>query len=60
MGTAFMATKEAPIHDDIKAALVNASEQDTTHVMRSVKNTERVFKNTTSTLVSSQAICHCV
>ena len=45
MGTAFMATEEAPIHDNIKAALVNATEQDTTHVMRSVKNTERVFKN---------------
>ena len=45
MGTRFMATTEAPIHDNIKQALVDADERDTTHVMRSVKNTERVFKN---------------
>ena len=45
LGTRFMATVEAPIHDNIKQALVDADERDTTHVMRSVKNTERVFKN---------------
>ena len=43
MGTRFMATTEAPIHDNIKQALVDADERDTTHVMRSVKNTERVL-----------------
>merc|ERR1712217_527212 len=45
MGTRFMATKEAPIHQGIKEALVKAKVTDTTHVMRTVGNTERVFKN---------------
>ena len=45
MGTRFMATKEAPIHDGIKAALVKADERSTTLVMKSVGNTERVYKN---------------
>lgn len=45
MGTRFMATKEAPIHQNIKEALVKAKVTDTTHIFRSVKNTERVFKN---------------
>lgn len=45
MGTAFMATSEAPIHDNIKKAICDADERDTTHIFRTVKNTERVFKN---------------
>ena len=45
MGTRFMATKEAPVHDGIKAALVKADERSTTLVMKSVGNTERVYKN---------------
>lgn len=45
MGTAFMATKEAPIHDNIKKTLCEADERSTTHIFRSVGNTERVFKN---------------
>lgn len=45
MGTRFMATKEAPIHDGIKATLVKGDENSTMLIMRSVKNTERVFKN---------------
>ena len=45
MGTRFMATKEAPIHDNVKQALVNASELDTRLVMRSLRNTERVLVN---------------
>jgi nitronate monooxygenase len=45
MGTRFMATKEAPIHDGIKTALVNGDERSTTHVFRSLKNTERVYRN---------------
>merc|ERR1719330_875272 len=48
MGTRFMATLEAPIHDNIKQALVDANENSTTLVMRSMKNTERVFKNKTA------------
>ncbi|WP_395708009.1 NAD(P)H-dependent flavin oxidoreductase [Reyranella sp.] len=45
MGTRFMATKEAPIHDNVKKALVAASELDTRLVMRPLRNTERVLKN---------------
>jgi NADH:quinone reductase (non-electrogenic) len=45
MGTRFMATKEAPIHDNVKRALVAASELDTRLVMRSLRNTERVLNN---------------
>lgn len=51
MGTRFMATKEAPIHDKIKQALVDAGEMDTTHVFRTVGNTERVYKNAKAELV---------
>lgn len=45
MGTRFMATKEAPLHDNIKDWLVEATEVDTMYVMRSLRNTERVLKN---------------
>ncbi|HPO20351.1 MAG TPA: nitronate monooxygenase, partial [Rubrivivax sp.] len=45
MGTRFMATKEAPIHDNVKQALVAASELDTRLVMRALRNTERVLRN---------------
>lgn len=45
LGTRFIATKEAPVHDNIKNALVAAGSGDTTLVMRSVRNTERVYKN---------------
>ena len=45
MGTRFMATKEAPIHDRVKQALVAASEVDTRLIMRPIRNTERVLKN---------------
>merc|ERR1712187_273798 len=48
MGTRFMATKEGPIHQNIKEALVKAKVTDTTHVFRTLKNTERVFKNETA------------
>jgi len=45
MGTRFIATKEAPVHENVKAAIVNASELDTRLIMRRLKNTERVFLN---------------
>jgi NAD(P)H-dependent flavin oxidoreductase YrpB (nitropropane dioxygenase family) len=45
MGTRFMATKEAPIHDNVKQALLAATELDTRLVMRPLRNTERVLKN---------------
>ncbi len=45
MGTRFMATVEAPIHERVKAAIVAASELDTRLVMRPLRNTERVLTN---------------
>ncbi len=45
MGTRFIATKEAPVHDNVKAAIVAASELDTRLVMRPLRNTERVMNN---------------
>ncbi|MEY2759313.1 MAG: nitronate monooxygenase [Pseudomonadota bacterium] len=45
MGTRFMATKDAPIHQNVKEALVKASELDTRLVMRPLRNTERVLNN---------------
>ncbi len=45
MGTRFIATKEAPVHDNVKKAIVAASELDTRLVMRKLRNTERVLKN---------------
>src|SRR6202040_4135253 len=45
MGTRFIATKEAPVHANVKQALVEASELDTVLVMRALRNTERVLKN---------------
>ena len=45
MGTRFIATKEAPVHENVKQAIVAASELDTRLVMRSLRNTERVLTN---------------
>ena len=51
MGTRFMATVEAPIHAAVKRALVDGDENSTELVMRSLQNTERVYKNQTSAQV---------
>ena len=45
MGTRFIATQEAPVHDNVKQAIVAASELDTRLVMRPLRNTERVMNN---------------
>jgi len=45
LGTRILATKEAPIHDNLKQALLKASEQDTMLVMRSLNATHRVWIN---------------
>ena len=45
MGTRFIATKEAPVHQNVKDALVAASELDTRLIMRPLRNTERVLVN---------------
>lgn len=45
MGTRFIATQEAPVHQNVKDAIIAATELDTALVMRSLRNTERVLKN---------------
>ncbi len=45
MGTRFIATQEAPVHEKVKQAIVTASELDTRLVMRPLRNTERVMTN---------------
>jgi len=45
MGTRFIATREAPVHENVKAAIVAANELDTRLVMRPLRNTERVLVN---------------
>ena len=45
MGTRFIATQDAPVHQNVKEAIVNASELDTRLIMRSLTNTERVLNN---------------
>ena len=45
MGTRFIATQEAPVHDNVKQALVEADELQTRLIMRPLRNTERVLNN---------------
>ncbi len=45
MGTRMMATQECPIHDSLKQAFIQAAETDTSLVMRSIRNTHRVWSN---------------
>jgi len=45
MGTRFIATQEAPVHERVKQAIVTATELDTRLVMRPLRNTERVLTN---------------
>lgn len=48
MGTRFVATQETPIHEAIKQAILDHNETDTTLIMRSLRNTERVLRNETA------------
>ena len=45
MGTRFVATKEAPVHENVKQAMVDADERQTALIFRSLNNTARVFRN---------------
>lgn len=48
MGTRFLATKEAPVHQNIKNALVDADERQTSLIFRTLHNTARIYKNKVS------------
>jgi nitronate monooxygenase len=45
MGTRFMATQEAPIHENVKRKLVESGERDTALIFRTLRNTARIFRN---------------
>lgn len=45
MGTRFVATVEAPVHDNVKQKMVDSTELDTALIFRSLKNTARIFRN---------------
>jgi NAD(P)H-dependent flavin oxidoreductase YrpB (nitropropane dioxygenase family) len=45
MGTRFMATREAPIHENVKRKLVESGERDTALIFRTLRNTARIFRN---------------
>lgn len=53
MGTRFLATAEAPVHDNVKRRLVEAGERDTDLIFRPLRNTARVARNSVSTEVVS-------
>jgi NADH:quinone reductase (non-electrogenic) len=53
MGTRFMTTQEAPIHRNIKEALIKGTERDTVMIFRTLRNSGRVFRNAVSEEVIS-------
>jgi NAD(P)H-dependent flavin oxidoreductase YrpB (nitropropane dioxygenase family) len=57
-GTRWMATQEAPIKQGIKQAIVDADVNSTTLIMRSVRNTERVYKNAAALEVQAIEAAH--
>ncbi len=52
MGTRFLATQEAPVHDNLKRQLVGASELDTQLLFRKFRNTARVYRNSVAVKVA--------
>lgn len=48
MGTRFMLTQEAPVHENVKQAMVEGNELSTALIFRALRNTERIFKNKTA------------
>jgi nitronate monooxygenase len=52
MGTRFLATKEADIHENVKRKLVEATERDTALIFRKFRNTARIFKNSVADQVA--------
>jgi nitronate monooxygenase len=57
MGTRLLVTRECPIHDNLKNALMGASELDTTLIMRSLNATHRVWRNAAASNCSDLESC---
>ena len=45
LGTAFLVSEESPVHPQVKARLIQASERDTALIMRSIFNPARCLRN---------------
>ncbi|MCY4498114.1 MAG: nitronate monooxygenase family protein [Rhodospirillaceae bacterium] len=45
MGSRMVATREAPVHDNVKQFMVQCSERDTVLIFRKLRNTARILKN---------------
>jgi nitronate monooxygenase len=52
IGTRLLLTEECPIHDNLKQALSNATEQDTLQILGTLHNSLRAWKNTAAVRVS--------
>jgi len=52
MGTRFLGTREAPVHDNLKRKLLEGSELDTQLLFRKFRNTARVYKNSVAVEVA--------
>ena len=52
MGSRFMVTKEAPIHEGIKQKIVEMDETQTRLIFRTYKNTARVYRNSVADKVA--------
>jgi len=52
MGTRFLATQEAPVHDGIKQKIVEMDENQTQLIFRKFRNTARVYKNSVAQKVA--------
>ncbi|MGW7579415.1 NAD(P)H-dependent flavin oxidoreductase [Streptomyces sp. NPDC054765] len=53
MGTRFVATQEAPVHDNVKRQIVANDERSTNVLLRKFRNSARVAKNTVSDAVAA-------
>jgi NAD(P)H-dependent flavin oxidoreductase YrpB (nitropropane dioxygenase family) len=51
MGSRFVATKEAPVHDSVKQLMLESDEKSTKLVFRTLRNTERVFANSVASKI---------
>ncbi|MBU2488237.1 MAG: nitronate monooxygenase [Proteobacteria bacterium] len=58
LGTRLLVTKECPIHDNLKKAIINASELDTMLIMRSLNATHRVWINDAAKKCAELEACH--
>jgi nitronate monooxygenase len=57
MGTRFLATKEAPVHDNMKRKIVESDERQTTLILRTLRHTGRIYRNSVAEKVLEVEAC---